>query len=97
MSDVKQCTNLVKFGAWNSGEITLKSSHQSILMVFKSQNLGLNISSNKNTKKKEKKRKSQTYEDATAPSSVSIWELLMPWKLQGEKYKSSGVKEEKKW
>ena len=64
-------------------------------MVFKSQNLGLNISSNKNAK--EKKRKSQTYEDATAPSSVSIWESLMPWKLQGEKYKTSGVKEEKKW
>ena len=35
-------------------------------MVFKSQNLGLKISSNTNTKKK-KKRRSQTYEDATAP------------------------------
>lgn len=47
--------------------------------------------------KEEKKRKSQTYEDATAPSSVSIWESLMPWKLHGEKCKRSGVKEGKKW
>lgn len=51
-------------------------------MVFKSQNLGLKISSNTNTKKKKKKRRSQTYEDATAPSSVSIWNLDKPVRLK---------------